>query len=524
MIGRKGRGAFAGLVAVMLAGLALAAPAKDVRWSLARAKAWGDAQPWCCGVNYIPSNAINYTEMWDKTSFSPDLIRRELALMKQYGLNTARVFLQYLVYEDDPAYYIRTFRTFLDICEANGVRVVPCFFDDCTFSPEVEPHLGKQDEPVLGWYSWAWTPSPGPRRVKDVNEHPKLEKFVKGMLTAFKDDPRVLMWDLYNEPVNTRNGPDASLALLRKTFAWAREVDPSQPLTTGIWNGHAQLNQFLLAESDVISFHCYGNPKVTRALILDLKKKAAGRPLICTEWMNRPTLSTVRGCLPLYAEADVGCIAWGLVNGKTQTHLRWGYRPKMLPYKGRWQHDFFHTDFTPYDLEELDILKATVLMKTQPTTKVTLCPKLDPSPSAWAWTVKEPAADWTSPAFDDAAWTRSAGGFGNAAIVRDLPGTKVRTDWSSKDLWLRRHFTYKSTENIAAVFLDIHYDEDPEIWLNGQKLCGWKGFSFGFERQIISRAAFQKAVKEGDNVLAVKMGQSVGGQYFDLGLFLAIGK
>ena len=495
-----------------------------VRWSVEKAQAWGAKTPWRCGVNYIPSNAINYTEMWDKTSFSPDLIRRELALMKKIGLNTVRVFLQYLVYEDDPAYCERTFRTFLDICEENGIKVMPCFFDDCTFSPQTEPHLGKQDDPVIGWYSWAWTPSPGPRRVKDVQQHAKLERYVKGMLTAFKDDPRVLAWDLYNEPTNTKDGHSPSFELLKKTFAWARSVDPSQPLTTGVWNGNKPLNEFLLAESDIVTFHCYSGVQGTRARIEGLKKQAAGRPLICTEWMNRPSGSTVRTCLSLYADENVGCVAWGLVNGKTQTHLRWGYRPEKLPYTGPWQHDFFHNDFTPYDSGELEILKTTLMLKTKAMKNVTLCPVLDPCAKAWAWTVTAPSGDWTASTFDDAAWARSAGGFGNAAIVRDVKGTKVATSWTTSNLWLRRHFNYAEGTNVRAVFLDIHYDESPEIWLNGKKIFAANGFSAGYIRQFLPLADFLSAVKPGDNVLAVKMTQTAGGQYFDLGLSFATDK
>ena len=60
------------------------------RWSVEKAKAWGAANPWWCGVNYIPANAVNYTAMWDKTSFSPDVIRRELKLMTGMGMNCVR--------------------------------------------------------------------------------------------------------------------------------------------------------------------------------------------------------------------------------------------------------------------------------------------------------------------------------------------------------------------------------------------------------------------------------------------------
>lgn len=67
------------------------------RWTKAQAQAWSEANPWFCGFNYIPANAVNYTAMWDKTNFSPEVIERELALAEEVGLNCARVVLQYAV-------------------------------------------------------------------------------------------------------------------------------------------------------------------------------------------------------------------------------------------------------------------------------------------------------------------------------------------------------------------------------------------------------------------------------------------
>ena len=54
---------------------------------------------------------------------------------------------------------------------------------------------------------------------------------------------------------------------------------------------------------------------------------------------------------------------WGLVNGKTQTHLGWGHRPEHLPFNGDWQHDIFHGDFKPYNQAEIDLIKK--LTKTK---------------------------------------------------------------------------------------------------------------------------------------------------------------
>ena len=84
---------------------------------------------------------------------------------------------------------------------------------------------------------------------------------------------------------------------------------------------------------------------------------AYGRPLVCTEWMNRPRHSTITDIMPLLRQQRVGSMIWGLVNGKTQTHLPWGHRPEHGPYTGPWQHDIFHTDHTPYDASEIALIR-----------------------------------------------------------------------------------------------------------------------------------------------------------------------
>jgi len=342
-------------VAAMSCATVLAAP----RWSAEKANAWAKENPWWCGVNYIPANAVNYTAMWDKTSFSPDVIRRELKLMTDMGMNCVRFVMQYKVYEDDPDYFLDTLDAFLALCDEAKVRAMPIFFDNCGFGA-IYIAVGPQPDPLPGWYAWGWSPSPGHLMIIDEREHPKLERYVKDVMSRFRDDRRIMLWDLFNEPINGMEA-QRSWPLLRKTFAWAREIDPSQPISSGVWNGNKELNKFLTDNSDVITFHCYGDPARTAAMIKEMK--AYGRPVICTEWLNRPRKSTVGGCLKLFADADVGCVLWGLVNGKTQTHLPWGHRPEKLPYKGPWQHDLFHGDFTPYDKSEIELFKSVIAAK-----------------------------------------------------------------------------------------------------------------------------------------------------------------
>lgn len=332
----------------------LSAFSQKQTWSVDKAIEWQKQQPWHCGMNYIPSNAINYTAMWDKTSFSPELIKKEMSLAQSIGMNCARVVLQYAVYEDDPQYFLKTLEHFLDICDKCGVKVMPCFFDDCAFGVNTDPAIGIQPEPLEGWYAWAWSPSPGYTMVVDERTHGKLERYVKEVMNHFKSDKRIFVWDLYNEPTNTTM-PERSLPLVKKVFKWAREVNPVQPVTIGIWNDYKELNDIILANSDIITFHCYATKAKTEDTMEGLLQH--GRPVICTEWMNRVAQSNVEDILPMFKENHVGSMLWGLVNGKTQTHLCWGHRPEQLPYKGEWQHDLFTGEFKPYRTSEIDLIR-----------------------------------------------------------------------------------------------------------------------------------------------------------------------
>lgn len=343
---------------VLFFSLAIQASAQDStqRWSEEKAWNWYHKQPWLCGFNYIPAYAINYTAMWDKTSFDASAIDKELALAETTGMNVLRAVLQYAVYADDPEYFLKTLNAFMDICDKHHIKFVPALFDDCTFGINSDPHIGKQPEPLKGWYAWAWSPSPGHSMVVDTTTYPKLEAYVKAVIGRFKNDSRILFWDLYNEPTNGGLGT-TTLPLLKKVVAAARSVNPSQPLSIDVWNNNQRLNDIVFAASDIISFHNYGNKEQLENEILELKQH--NRPLINTEWMNRPNGSTIATNLEIFYNEKVGCMLWGLVNGKTQTDLPWGHRPGD-PTPKVWQHDLYHGDFTPYDKDEITKLKKYV--------------------------------------------------------------------------------------------------------------------------------------------------------------------
>jgi hypothetical protein len=344
---------------------AAGSPAADgeSRWSVDRANQWYAAQPWPCGFNYVPAHAISYTEMWMPYNFDVAKMDKELALAEDAGFNCLRVVLPFVVWQHDPAAFKQRLREFVDVCDRRGLRVMLTLFDDCAFgSSEAlkNPRYEKQPDVVEGFYASGWTPSPGHDMVRDPETWPRLEKYVRDIISTFRDDSKVWVWDLYNEPSAFELG-EASLPLVEKVFAWAREINPTQPLTIGRWNENTQLNDITLRHSDIITFHNYSKAGPLQAAIAALKNH--GRPIINTEWLNRPTGSRVETCLPVFAAENVGCMHWGLVNGRTQTHLVWGSRPGK-PAPDRWQHDLFHGDHTPYAPAEIALFKQIITSKS----------------------------------------------------------------------------------------------------------------------------------------------------------------
>ncbi len=135
----------------------------------------------------------------------------------------------------------------------------------------------------------------------------------------------------------------------------AREIDPSQPLTVGLWQGPAwdvpeQLNRThraALELSDVLSFHDYGNAGSMQKRIDQLKP--AGRPLFCTEYMVRGNGSTFDEILPLLKSEGVGGYCWGLVDGKSQTKYPWStWKEPIVGDPHPWHHDIFRRDGSSY--------------------------------------------------------------------------------------------------------------------------------------------------------------------------------
>jgi hypothetical protein len=341
------------LLAVTMATVAFAQKKSRNIWSKKEATRWYRHHDWQRGGNFMPSSAINQLEMWQAETFDTATINRELGYASSIGLNSMRVFLHHAAWQQDPEGFKQRVDTYLDIASNRGISTIFVLFDDCwnnTYTP------GKQPAPKTGIHNSGWLQDPGIRRESSPALTDTLEQYVKDVLTTFRKDKRILLWDLYNEPGNSGYG-NKSMDLLTKTFLWARQARTSQPVSAGVWSKElTDLNVYQLNNSDVITYHNYADEKEHQQVIDSLRK--FGRPLICTEYMARTRGSRFQNIMPLLKNEKVAAYNWGLVSGKTNTIYAWDTPMKDGGEPPVWFHDIFRRDGTPFSAEEVTVIKS----------------------------------------------------------------------------------------------------------------------------------------------------------------------
>jgi endo-1,4-beta-mannosidase len=321
-------------------------------WSIEKANEWYSKQPFINGANFIPSTAINQLEMWQAETFDSATIDRELKLAEDIGFNTMRVYLHSVAWTADAAGFKKRLDTYLGIAGKHGIRTIFVLFDDVW---NKDPRAGVQPTPKPGIHNSGWMQDPGQAASSDSTRFPALEKYVKDVLRYLKDDKRVLLWDLYNEPGNSGKG-DSTLSLLKSVFRWARDVNPSQPVSAGLWDWELDsVKTYQFLNSDVITYHDYNDP-VAHQRVIDILK-ATGRPLICTEYMARTRNSRFFNILPLLKKENVGAINWGFVEGKTNTIYAWDTPVADGSQPDEWFHDIFFRNGKPYSDDEVNLIK-----------------------------------------------------------------------------------------------------------------------------------------------------------------------
>lgn len=353
--------------------LMLAAPASYARerWTPAQANAWYGGQTWPVGCNFIPSTASNQLEMWQADTFDEATIDRELGYAEGLGFTSVRVFLHDLLWLQDTQSLTKRIDRFLTLAEQHKLSVMLVLFDSC-WNPIAKP--GKQPEPRPRTHNAGWLQSPSIEVLKNSAAQTHLRPYVEGIVGRFRDDRRILAWDVWNEPGNfdgspwrhaalePKNKPELVYPLLGQVFRWARAANPTQPLTSAPWRKPAddpalpKMDRLQLSESDVLSFHFYGELAGMQKRVTALKK--LDRPILCTECVGRRGGGGFDPILGYLQQQKVGAYSWGFVAGKTQTIYPGDSWTK--PYTAEpevWCCDLLRADGTPHRQDEVDYIR-----------------------------------------------------------------------------------------------------------------------------------------------------------------------
>ena len=347
-------------------------------WSREQACDWYNNRPWLRGCNFMSSIDANRVEQWQELDFEEHMkvADAELKLAADTGFNTIRLVMEIAVWDAEHDSYMKHLEHYLETAWKYGISSMIVFGNDCM------PPKDENWKPVkTGVQTCDWGYHGGRKysqhgRFAQMGYHlldePEYEHKFYDMeaeiIDKYKDDPRVCIWDLYNEPGNSHRD-SVTMPHLKKYYETAWEIRPSQPLTSGAWRdltkgygGLSEVEKYVLDNSDIISFHNYGdyltNIKILRFL------KTLGRPIICTEWLCRGLHNTVQEIYPLFYLEKVGCYNWGFVAGKYQTYEPWESIWADYAAGGardfdftKWFHDLYRPSYRPYDPHEIDLIK-----------------------------------------------------------------------------------------------------------------------------------------------------------------------
>lgn len=268
--------------------------------------------PWTAvrGFNYHPSYGSNGFELWQK--FDAKVIETELARCMKYfpKINALRWWQSWDSFTREPKRYARDFDTTLDLAAKYGLKVMPVLFNrwhDFTLD-------------YGGIYLEHFFP-----RWRFLQRAKMFDAFMDALVGRHAADPRILSWDLCNEPFNCpeiKEADNAEYDWLAELYTACKKLGAKAPVTIGI--SPAIPLARVEPISDLLSIHPYwvpDRPKATKeGYEKDLDRDVAfalkaNKPLLATEtcWGSlddRARVELVRYTLEQLKKRNIGSLVY----------------------------------------------------------------------------------------------------------------------------------------------------------------------------------------------------------------------
>lgn len=345
------------------------------------------------------------------------------------------------------------------------------------------------------------------------------ETEVRQILRQFGNHPSIIMWIVFNEGWG-------QFDTLRNA-EWVKQIDPSRLVdeASGFpWHGGG----------DVIDSHGGVPPSDAKRISITSEDGGWGACAVGHSWNEtlawayrtyepqtwRPVEGMQPPLPPLTEDARDWLTSW----------IRRMYQAFWRQRENDGRSGYFYTQLVDVETECNGLLTYDrAIFKVKPEVLrsgvVGLCvlsgdellPTARRGGGVWRYTTQEPSANWFQPDFDDSSWAEGMAGFGR----RGTPGAIIGTEWTTKQIWLRREFHLPAEVLIRReqLRLRIHHDEDVRVYLNGVEAFRESGFLTDYDDVAITPEALA-ALQPGRNVIAITCQQTEGGQYIDAGLVL----
>jgi hypothetical protein len=357
------------------------------------------------------------------------------------------------------------------------------------------------------WYYWCdrlgllvWQDMPSGDAGRSAESRANYRRELQAMIDALGNHPSIVMWVPFNEGWGQHDTP--------AVVKWIEKYDPTRPVNEASgWH-----NRGSGTVSDVHAYPGPGmrQPEANRVSVLG-EFGGLGLPVSDHTWQ---------------AEKNWGYVSYASADELTEAYV--GLLTTMRPLIARGLSAAVYTQTSDVEIEVNGLMtydRERVKMDAEQITAAarklygppplvrTLVESSEQAPQTWRYTTTAPADGWQQADFDDGAWQAGPGGFG----TEGTPGAVVRTIWNGPDIWLRRSFDANLPPEDAAIMLNIHHDEDADVYLNGKLAKKLKGVVGGYSLVLLD-AEGRGALVAGRNVVGVHCHQTSGGQYIDVGL------
>lgn len=202
------------------------------------------------GSNYTPAYASNPIQFW--SDFRADVVKKELAAAKKYlGYSTLRVYINTTNYFKDRKKLFKNLEKFLKICAKLEIKPGFVFFSG-DHRAHGAVYLDGPFEPRPGHHNGRWPSCPQEHEwdKDDPDNFEKFKPYIQDIVKKYKDDERILFWEVHNEPPEGNKRRDA---LKRAGYKWIKELNAIHPVLNceknGLW-GDSEV-------SDIVDGHVY---------------------------------------------------------------------------------------------------------------------------------------------------------------------------------------------------------------------------------------------------------------------------